>query len=343
MKVFVRSFLVLSFTCGILHAGVFVSGHDLGAGRDLRFGISGGQITEFKGMVVETTRQLYDVTGESWKQDTAESYNLDDFDLDDAYMTLGLTFEKAWKYFAFQFNGSYMSISSDSVARRDYYLAVGSVTYDGREYDHLKIPADYPFSFDFTGASLEMNLLFTPFTFRPVDVFRVTPFLGIGLFGVVGQYEIDAGEATGIYPYQNPIEDFVVGGQADGLMGIGLPEYGGGLELRLGRPDGANLVIQGYYTVCQYDGSTSFLTSSDHREKNAKIDHRNARLRVYAEFPLREGRSWLVGAQYQRIESEGMITSTATDPDEVLAKRERFDKEFEFGLSMFNAMVGLTF
>jgi len=343
MKLLVKSVLVLSFTSGILHAGAFVAGHDLGEGRDLRFGISVGQITEFNGMVEETTRRLYDVTGSYWKQDTAESYNLDDFNLDDAYTTYGLTFETSWKYFTFQLNGSYMSISSDAVARRDYYLTVGSVSFDGQEYDHLKIPAGSPFSYDFTGASIEANLLFTPFTFRPVDVFRVTPLLGIGLFGVVGQYEIDAGESTGIYPYQNPLEDFVVGGEADGPMGFGMPEYGGGLEFRLGHQDGVNLVIHGYYALFQYDGSTDWLTSADHREKNAEIDHQSARLRVYAEFPLSEGRSWLIGAQYHRIESEGMITSTATDPAEILAKQERFDKEFEFGMTMFNAMIGLTF
>lgn len=95
--------------------------------------------------------------------------------------------------------------------------------------------------------------------------------------------------------------------------------------------------------VGQYDGSTDFLTSSDHREKNAEIDHQSVRLRAYAEFPLREGRSWLIGAQYHRIESEGLITSTATDPEEILTKRERFDKEFEFGMTVLNAMVGLTF
>ncbi len=343
MKLFIKSILVLAFTSGILHAGGFVAGRDLGDGRDLRVGLSVGQITEFRGMVVETTRRLYDVTGDSWKQDTAESYNLDDFNLDDAYTTFGLTFEKSWNYFTLKINSSYMSISSDSVALRDYYLTVGSVSYNGQEYEHMKIPVDYPFTFDFTGVSLDANLLFTPFTIRPSDVVRVTPFLGIGLFGVVGQYEIDAGESTGIYPYQNPLEDFVVGGQADGMMGIGLPEYGGGLELRLGHQDGANLVIHGYYAVLQYDGSTAFLTSSDHREKNADVDHRNARLSVHAEFPLSEGRSWLIGVQYQRIESEGMITSTATDPEEILAKRERFDKEFEFSLSIINAMVGLTF
>jgi hypothetical protein len=38
-----------------------------------------------------------------------------------------------------------------------------------------------------------------------------------------------------------------------------------------------------------------------------------------------------------------LISSTATDPEEILAKQERFDKEFEFGLTMFNAMIGLTF
>lgn len=339
--------LAILFLCGSVistaTADVFVAGRDYDDGRDAHFGVSVGTITEFRGMVEETTRSLYDVTGETWKQETAESYDLDDFNLDDSYPTFGIVFENAGKYFTFQMDLAYMAISSDAVAQRDYYLAVDSIVFNGVEYDNFMIPEGRSFSFDFQGASIETHFLFTPFTFRPAEGFRLIPFLSLGLFGYVGQYDIEAGESVGIKEYQNPIEEFVIGGKVDGLMGMGLPEYGGGLELRLGTADSMNFVIQGRYNVCQYDGSTSFLTSRSHRDKNADIDHWNAQVKAFAEFPLRDGRSWMLGAEYQQIQSEGLISQTEEDPEQIIANRERFDKEFEFGTTTFNAFVGLTF
>ena len=50
-----------------------------------------------------------------------------------------------------------------------------------------------------------------------------------------------------------------------------------------------------------------------------------------------------LGVQVQIIETEGTVSSQATDPEEILEKQERFDKEFSFKLESVLATVGLTF
>jgi hypothetical protein len=324
-------------------AGFLYGGRDLEDGRDFSLRGSVGQISDFNAMVQETTRKLYDVTGSYWKQDDAENYNLNDFNIDDKHNTVGLSLEKAWRFFTFQFDTSILKMESSTVARRNYYIGIGdSIEYEGKSYERMQIPKHTPFDFEITGGTIDTKLMLTPVTLRFGSGFRVTPMLGIGIFGFAGEYEIDAGPVQGVKIYQDPPKEFAIGGQASGILGMGMPEYGYGLEIRMGTPDTANLVIQGHYVMLEYDGSTAFLTSSAHREKNAEIDHTNVRGRVYLEIPLKNSRSIMIGVQYQQVESEAFISSTATDPEEILEKQERFDKEVEFGLTSMHALIGYT-
>ncbi len=344
LRLLVVGFVAIVLVTGSASAEAFRAGRTLEDARDFRLLITAGQITDFQVMVQETTRRVYEVTGEDWKQDTAEGYDLNDFNVDDAHATFGVALEKGWKYVTLQIDASYLSISSSVKAQRDYYLGIGNeIRFNGQAYDHLMIPEGTEFAFDVDGVTLDMRLLITPFTFHPLDGLQVTPFLDIGVFGYAGMYDIDAGTPSGVKTYQNPPEDFAIGGQADGVLGMGMPQYGGGAEIRIGKPGRPNLVVQASYTLLTYDGSTALLTSSAEREKNAEIDHRNLRLRSYLEFPFKSGRCWLVGIEYQQVESEGSITAAAQTDEEVLASRERFDKEVEFGMNSLKAMVGLTF
>jgi len=340
-------YLTAVITCAVMtitaNAGVISGGRDLEDGRDFRLRFTAGQISDFNAAVEETTRKLYDVTGSYWKQDDAESYNLDDFNIDDTHTTIGFSLEKAWRFFTFQLDASLINIESSTVAERNYYLSVGDpIEYEGQEYENMRIAEGTPFDFEINGGTIDTKLFLTPLTFRPFDSFRITPLLGIGLFGFVGTYDIDAGPATGVYPYQDPIEYFVMGGQGSGTMGMGIPEYGGGAEIRFGTDGHANLVLQGHYMMCNYDGSTEILTSSSHRAKNIDLEHTNIRGRIYLEMPLKNSRSITLGVQYQTIETTAFISSTATDPEEILEKQERFDKNAEFGLTAMQAMIGYT-
>jgi len=324
-------------------AGMLRGGRAEEAGRGFSIGIQAGAITEFNAVVQETTRKLYDVMGEEWKQDRANEFNQDDFNISGTHPVIGLGLQRSGRFLTFLLDANYFSISSDAEARRDYYLSVESVIYNGVEYDHMVIPEGREFSFDVNGAALEMRFQVTPLTFQPVRGWRIVPFLDAGIFGFAGRYKVDAGESEGVIQYQNPIENFVVGGAVSGISGLGLPEYGGGLEMRIGQPESPQLVFHGHYVMCRYSGSTSFLTSASHRDKNLDINHRNLRLRLYGEFPLRHGRSWFLGGQFQHIRSDGLVESPSADPEVIIARRERFDKEITFRMTMFNAMAGVRF
>ncbi len=337
-------FAVAACLSSPVNAGAFRAGRYLEDNRDFGLRVGYGSVEEFEGLVEETTRKLYDVTGSYWKQDDAESFSLNDFGLDGPFPSFAVSMEKAWKYLTLQLDSTLLDLNASTVARRNYYIGVGDdIEFDGQSYDHMKIPKFTPFTVDMAGGTIEMHLAITPFTFMPADWFRVTPMLELGLFGFAGRYEIDAGPAQGVTQYQDPPVDFVVGGQASGVVGVGLPEGGGGLELRLGGDGAVNLVLQGHYTMMAYDGSTKYLTSSQHREKNVDMEHSNIRGRLLLEIPLRGSRSVVLGVQYQVVETEAFISSTATDPDEILEKQERFDKNVALYLESFHGLLGYTF
>ena len=120
------------------------------------------------------------------------------------------------------------------------------------------------------------------------------------------------------------------------------PQWGPGLEVRFGGPDALHVDVQAHYLFFDYSGSTSFFTSADHREKNVDFSHRNLRFRGQIEIPMKRT-ALNLGLQVQLIETEGTVTSQATDPEEILEKQERFDKEFSFGLETVLATLGVTF
>ena len=312
-------------------------------GRAQHLRAMGGAVVAFEGMVAETTRKVYDVTGQTWMQDDAESFDTSDFDLDGTYGLFGLSCDAMWSFLGLQLDTAFFQPSTRSTARRDYYIAVGDdVDYQGRSYDHLMIPKGTTFDADLTGNLTELTLRLVPVGFKAGESLRINPSLELGLLFFGGQYDIDAGEPTGVVQYQNPPEDFVVGGHSGGYAGLVAPQWGPGLEVHFGGEDRLGLDVQVHYLFCDYDGSTTFFTSSDHREKNLEFTHRNLRVRGQIEIPL-ERVALNVGVQLQWIDTDGLVSSKSTDPEEILERRERFDKEFSFQLDSVLATIGLTF
>lgn len=315
----------------------------LPTGRTQNIRFQAGAILEFEGGVTETTRRLYDVTGRVESQALAESYGTSDFDLDGPFGALGLSLDMAWKFVRLQIDTMLLAPSVSTTAKRDYYLSLGDdITYQGVGYDHLMIPAGSPLSADLVGNVSEVVLAFVPVGFQFGESVVVNPSLNVGVLLFGARYEIDAGLSTGITQYQNPPEDFVVGGKASGLIGMGAPEWGPGVEVRIGKPGEVNVALDVRYLFLSYHGSTAFFTTADHRDKDLDFNHQNLRLRGQVEIPLRR-MAWTLGVQAQFIDSDGEISSSARDPDVVLARRERFDKEFNFKMHAVYATLGLSF
>ncbi|OGV67967.1 MAG: hypothetical protein A2283_09085 [Lentisphaerae bacterium RIFOXYA12_FULL_48_11] len=347
MRNLIKLVIVLVLMLGVAgtsHGGLFSAGRETNEKSDGHLRITAGSINEIQGMVEETTRKVYEVEGRWEDAASGSTFTQDDFNMKGPYATLGVSLETQWKYFSLQMDVLGFKTEVNTVASRNYYIGIGDdVQYGGGEYSNMKIPEGTPFSMDILGGIMEIRGLITPFTFKPSPTLRITPWIDAGLMFFVGQYNIDAGDPTGTTTYMNPPEEYVIGGESSGFLGLGLPQIGFGGEIRMGPENGVNLVLQGDYAVCNYEGSSSFLTSSSEHEKSVDIDHTNTRIRFMVEFPMSSGRLFMVGAQYQLIESEGSITTMDDTPEEILADREKFDKYAEFRLSSLVGMIGLSF
>ena len=302
-----------------------------------------GAAFHFKGMVEETERKFYTRQGDPLSGQGQESYSLDDFETDDLFGLAGLSFAAAGRWFGVRVDSVFMNPSLDGTAGRNYYLTLNdSISYRGRDYDHFMIPEGEHFDAEFFGNMTELTLMFMPFSVRQNDWLEVTPTLELGVLALAGRYEIDAGESRGLTTYQYPPEEFVIGGSVEDWAAIGVPQWGGGVKLRLGGADDVHLDLQAHYLFCLYDGSTSFFTTAKHRNKDLDLDHRNVQLRAELAFPG-ERTTWTVGVQAQFIQTDGTLESSETDPAKIKAAPERFDKVFSFELNSILATIGIAF
>lgn len=324
---------------GGMQAGGYVP-----AGQEHQLRINVGGIFEFEGMVEETTRKYYDAVGRWASQGDAEAFGTDDFDLDGFYGMIGASWNRNWQGFRLQLDTAFMNPSADAVASRDYWLSMpGGVSWGGREYDHMLVPSGSPFSMEVFGNVTELTLSLVPFGFQSRDgFFTLNPMVDVGLLGVVGKYSIDAGAARGTREYQEPPETFVVGGSSDGFGGAALPQVGVGANLVVGDPGGLQLEVDAHYLMMTYNGSTGFFTTAEHRKKDLDLDHRNIRVRGALGFPM--GRTRLVaGVQVELIDLDGTLESSAESREEIIRRRERFDKVFAFTMHSVMATVGFVF
>ena len=302
-----------------------------------------GAAFHFKGNVEETERKFYTRQGDPIPKQGQERYDQDDFETDDLFGMAGLSFSAAWPWFRLQLDSVFMKPSIEATARRDYYLTLNdSISYRGRGYDHFMIPEGDRFDAEFFGNMTELTLMFVPLSVTQEDWLEVAPSLELGILVLGGKYEIDDGEPRGVTTYQYPPEEFVVGGHVDDWAGLGVPQWGAGVQVRLGAADKTHLDLQAHYLFCLYNGSTSCFTTAKHRDKDLDLDHRNLRLRAELRFPS-EKRTWTVGLQAQFIETDGTLESSETDPKKIEAAPERFDKVFAFELNSVLATVGVAF
>ena len=340
--ILLATLLLWTVAPGALRAGVQWGGC-LEPGRDQNLRLSFGVISEFEGMIAETRRKLYDVTGNSWKQEDAERYSTSDFNLDGSYQTMGFSLDMAWSFIHLQLDSIFLNPATSATAQRDYYIAISdSIEYQGRHYDHLMIPEGAPFNAELFGNMTELNFLLVPVGFTIGDFVHINPSWAFGLVLFGGRYEIEAGSPRGATTYQNPPEEFVIGGETSGLTILGAPQWGPGIDLHLGSTNGVQVRLRAQYLYASYDGGTGWFTTADHREKNLDFSHKNLRLRGQVEIPLNRV-ALTIGLQAQFIETDGTVSSSATDPADILARRERFDKDFSFRLHSLLGTIGITF
>jgi len=335
--------VVLVCSAGAVPAsgGDFRWGRDLEGQNSFLFGFTAGRISELEGEVQETTRPYYEQIG----QDTpGENFSISDFGLDEHIEIFGFILEQKWTVVTLGLKASYFHPEAESTATRDYYIGVGEeVEYQGQEYEYMVIPEGQDFEAEIEGGLCELDLLITPFTFKPSPYFQLVPSLYLGIFGLFGHYDLDAGPPTGTRTYENPSRDYVIGGETEGWAGLGVPGLGAAGEIRIGKAGGFQLVVRGQWAFFEYDGSTEYIPVSLRHEKDLDLSYDNYEVEVLAEIPLSEGLDLQVGVAYKHIKADASVTAQERSEEEIEELREKYDKEIDFELDYLLGLAGLRF
>ncbi len=319
-------------------------GSDCNEARDAGLRLNIGSMFSVSGHVDETFRAYYKATGQNEKQALAESYSLDDFNVETPYYTFGFQYDCRWKWWAFKWETTFFDISSDAVAKRDYYIGTSDdIAYGGKKYDHMKIPKGTAFSLDAICVMNEAMFSFTPVSFYGGDSLKITPSVDLGLVLIGGKYGIDAGAPRGTTVYQNPPVDFVVCGDSSGFVGAGAPKIGFGAELTVGADGGVQWISGFNLGYFSYSGSSKPFTSAKHREKELDLTYLGVGLETGLLIPLETGSSLELGVRLEFTSFDGEINSKYTDAAEIISARERFDKAVDFKMSTAMVYLGLAF
>lgn len=311
-------------------------------GQRTRLNFTLGRVDPFEASVVETDRPINQFRPED-QRDNAESFSLEDFGFGRSHDTLGLSFEHIWKYLTLFIDGSQMSAEAIGTAPRDLFMSVDGVQFEGESFDYQAIPVGTLYDAKLDTTFLNTRLAVTPWTFNPGGRVQFVPWVHVGLFGMYGAFDVDAGPATGTLFYENPPRNYVVGGRADGDVIAFGPEIGIGGELTLEVGRSARLAFQGNYSIFTFSGTTSDLGASSRNEKAVDYDYSATDGRVFFEVPMGRSSKFLVGAEYRVVRIDVLSEALDRSVGEILQLREKFNKNIGMSLTTVNLFAGFRF
>ncbi len=304
-----------------------------------------GEVSTLDGFVNETTRRLFEVTGERDPRAGAESFSFEEIGLRTEDVTYGLGFEYMWKWVTLQVEGSIMRAEAQGLASRDFYLGVEEVMFEGRPFEYQQIEQGAPYFAELDALVLGGRTLITPVTINPGGKAQFVPWLSLGLFSFVGDLDVNAGPAYGVIQYENPARDYVQGGRSTGGATAFVPEAGLGGEVRVqvaehsGLP--VSLVFQGGYSIFEFRGSSGDLGISSRNEKDIDVDYDSWDARAMFEWPISKKHDLVAGAGFRTIRADALSEAQDRSLDETLALREKFDKQIDLEITRVNALFGL--
>jgi len=314
------------------------AGRDVDTQRDSQTRLLLGQILKLEGFVQETTQLFTDGSGQGLSLSDVDGLN--DFSVDGGQTVIGLEAEKLWRYVTLHVQVTALNPKVRSVARRDYYLDVGDVTFNGVTFDSMLIPEGTAFSASLSGVIFGLDVLATPVSIRLGEKTVFVPSVGLGVFGLYGSYDIDAGPARGIVTYGGESASYVIAGHADGTVGAGIPELAFGGELRFGDPDAVHGELAVYAGLLALSGGASYFTTTDNRDEDVEIDHARYRVRGGINIPLESGRMLTFGAQFEHVQSDVTLTHYDTSDS---GSRTRVEGAVDFRMQVVSAYAGLAF
>ena len=308
----------------------------------LSLSLTAGGLYGLDGEVQETTRPI-EVIGGPTSGAPPENYSWDELGFDDRTAALGLRVEKMWRFVTLQFHGYMARPTVKGVADRDFYIGVEEVVHNGRVYEYMQIPEGRAYDGEIDVFSLDTRLLITPITIGMPDTAQFTPWIHLGLFTFYGDYEIRAGASEGVIQYENPPRDYVVGGTGKGTAAIVVPEIGLGGELRIPMSDSVYLNLQGHVGLLRYSGSTGDFGISSRNEKSMDVDYTTYAARATLEIELNDRVDLLIGGELVHRRGTAEVRATDKPEEDVLALREKFDKDVRFEMTLVSLFVGVQF
>lgn len=337
--------VLLCLVPAMIYADVIGAGRNYDPDRSFSVSLSAGKITDIQGGVQETTRRLFEVTGEPERNTGQESYDFNELGLDESELLYGVQLEKMWKYLTLRFDLSTLSAEASATPDRDFYIGVDEISFQGQNYSHQKLEEGIPYHAELDGIIASLGFDITPFTLNPSGVVQATPWVHLGILGVIAEFEVDQGPALRLEEYENPPRTYVVGGHGSGDNGVVSPEIGLGGEVkvklgeRLQRP--VSLALQGTYSIFDFKGDTSDLGVSSDTDKDLDYDYDSYELRARFEIPLTQTTDFLIGAAYRVITVDASSKAKDRSLEETLEEREKFDKDITLDLTMVTGFVGL--
>lgn len=321
-------------------ASAAVAGRAIEGDFKTRLTFNLGDRSPIDGGVQETERPLNDIRDQITPEE-AESFTFDELGLSESETTYGLSLERQWKWVTLFVNGTYMEASADGTAPRDLFIGVKEANFNGVEYNYQRIPKGTPYATDIDLLTAHFRLAVTPVTLNPGGSAELVPWVVVGLYTLGGQFDIDAGPALGVQQYEDPPRLYVVGGKSEGEAAAAAPEIGVGAELLLRLTDRARLTIQGTYAFVDVAGSTSDLGVESRNEKDIDLDYEALDARIYYEMPLNDRLKLLIGGEYRRVEVDALAEAKDQTPEEILERREKFNKNVDLAIETVTFNVGL--
>ena len=322
-----------------LPAAAAERGRVLDPERRTRLTFTVGDATPIEGGVQETDRPLNSVRDQITPE-APESFTFDELGLDESESTFGLAFEHQWRWVTFFLNSTWLEASAQANAPRDLFIGVSEVRFDGREYDYQRIPAGAPYAGEIDLFATSFRFGVTPVTLNPGGAAQFVPWIGVGLFTLAGEFEIDAGPATGVQLYEFPPREYVIGGRSKGDVGALAPELGIGGELLFRLSARSSLVLQGNYMISDLSVSTRELGVDSRNEKEIDLDYRAADLRAHVELPMGASSNVIVGVEYRNVVIDAVSRAQERTIEEIFELQEKFNKEIDFEIESVLLHVG---
>ena len=121
------------------------------------------------------------------------------------------------------------------------------------------------------------------------------------------------------------------------------PEIGIGAELRVPLSHSVTFNLQGHVGLLKYAGSTGDFGISARNEKGVDVDYLTYSSKLMFEIALNQNMDLIFGAELFYRDGEAEVRAKDKPEDEILALREKFDKDVTFQMTSLMGFVGLQF